>query len=163
MIFVDHLAIIMYSKYIVITIDDFDSDELTIDSDVIKYMRIDLPIDFEGVINIDCSNLTKLIIVDSDNVKINLNKNKTLEELQCYYSVSDERNDYELYRPMRYIIENYKDLFENNYPIIIQNDCYLSEEEIMNDIDENYYIYENARGWRTNIYDKDTKEFICCI
>jgi len=154
----------MYSKYTVITINDFDSDELTIDSDEIKYMRIDLPADFECVINIDCSNLTKLIITDSDNVKINLNKNKTLiEELQCFYSVYDERNDYELYRPLRYIIENYKDLFENNYPMIIQNKCYLSEEEMVNDINENYYIYENVRGWKTNVYDKDTKEFICCI
>ena len=153
----------MDSSYKVITLDDFNEfDEITINSNIIKYIRIDLPIDFECVININCNNLVKLIISDSDSIKLNLNNNM-LEELICYYSVYGEINDYELYRPMRYILENYGDLFENNYPMIVQNKCYLSEEEIMNDINEEYYIYKNARRCKTNVYDKYTNEFICCM
>ena len=153
----------MSLSYKVITLDDFNEfDEITINSDTIKYIRIDLPMNFECVININCDNLVKLIISDSDSIKLNLNNNM-LEELICYYKVSDEQNDYELYRPMRYICNTYDNLFKNNCPIIIQNKFYLSEDDILNDIDEQYYIYENTRRWWTNVYDKNTKEFICCM
>ena len=160
----------MNSIYRIIKLDDFGDvisgveidHDISINSNTLKCIRIELPSDFKCTININCRNLSKLVISDSDEAKINLGNN-ILEELTCYFKVSDDNDDYELYRPMRYICDNYKYLFNNNYPMTIQNKCYLSEEELMEDINEEYYIYEDARGWWTNIYDKDTKEFICSM
>ena len=149
--------------YFELTVDDFqESDSIEVDDDAIDHLRINLPFDFECRILIKCRNLTNLIIVDSDEAEIQLAPDVRLNFLQCFYSVSDDRDDYELFKSMRDVYDNYNHLI--SYPMIVQEDYYSSPRELMDDINEEYYIYENSRrGFWTDIYDKYTKEFICRI